>query len=207
MSDQHRDAKFINRHVCYTREQQLQVIRTLVFEMAELLTRHNVTYFLEAGTLLGSFRNKGIIPHDTDADFGMDEPGYEYIRDHVLDDLPVGLFLEVWNSTFHPSDRDDKLPVRLIHKHSALYLDVFVFLDWTKDGKDVVGPLASWCYFNCASCPKVETGGKELRVPREWIYPLVDCELEGRTMKCPHKTEDYLRYVFGGGFMTPQQYH
>lgn len=40
----------------------------IIFYLIDLLTKHNITYFIYWGTLLGSIRHGGIIPWDTDID-------------------------------------------------------------------------------------------------------------------------------------------
>ncbi|DAZ96895.1 TPA: hypothetical protein N0F65_008856 [Lagenidium giganteum] len=206
MDNSHREKNYI-KDICYTRQDIITTIKQLVFTLADIFEHHHITYFLDSGTLLGYFRNKGVIPHDSDGDLGIDEAGYLYLRDNLIT-VPPGYVLGVYNSSVNPREgRDDKLIARLIHIESALYVDVFAFLDKIKNGQPHVGPLPSWCYSNCVSCPFISGTGKELLVPREWIYPLVDYEFEGRTMTCPNNAEKYLAYMFGGSFRSPVQYH
>lgn len=40
-------------------------------DVHEVLTKHNVQYWIEGGTLLGAVRHKGIIPFDDDLDIGI----------------------------------------------------------------------------------------------------------------------------------------
>ncbi|DBA01624.1 TPA: hypothetical protein N0F65_011380 [Lagenidium giganteum] len=204
----HRDPKFYREEACYTRAQVRQILVDLVFNMTLLLETHKLTYFLESGTLLGAFREGGVIRHDFDADLSIDTPSFVYLRDHVID-VPAAYHLAVYNNSATPDERDEKLPVRFIHKESALYVDVFEFLDWEEEatGKKMVGPVVSWCFFNCKGCELVPYLGRKLRVPPEWIYPVVDCGFEGRTLKCPRETQKYLTHMFGPDFMIPIDDH
>ncbi|DAZ99352.1 TPA: hypothetical protein N0F65_005203 [Lagenidium giganteum] len=200
MARNHRERRLI-KDVCYTREEIQDILRNLVFNATTVLAQHNVSYFLESGTLLGSFREQGLIKHDVDGDLGIDVAGYEYLR-HNKVEVPPEYIFGVFNSTANPRQGGDiQLPIRLIHIPSALYVDVFVFLDWDgKDGEPLVGPLASVCFLGCVGCRSVP-GGKELRMPRDWVYPLVDCPFEGRTMKCPNQSDKYLKYMCGPSYM------
>ncbi|ACV22469.1 LPS biosynthesis protein [Slackia heliotrinireducens] len=48
----------------------------LLLEIDEICRRHDITYFLEAGTLLGAVRHNGFIPWDNDLDITMKEADY-----------------------------------------------------------------------------------------------------------------------------------
>ncbi|TMW56187.1 hypothetical protein Poli38472_008835 [Pythium oligandrum] len=204
----HVEPKYYREGACYAQEQIIDIIKDLVTVTTEAFEANDVTYFLDSGTLLGAFRDGKVIPHDVDADLGIDARGLTYLQQNLVV-FPDEYELNIWNSYLDPnSTRDDKLPVRVVHKESGLYLDVFAFLDWTdeENGAQMVGPLPSWCMFNCDSCPVAPTGGKTLRVPKDWIYPLIACPFEGATKKCPAQTEKYLKYVFGADFRKPVKY-
>lgn len=57
----------------------------LLIFIADLLTRHNIPFWVDAGTLLGFYRENNTIEGDDDADFGI--PG-KYTQD-VKNLIPI----------------------------------------------------------------------------------------------------------------------
>ena len=53
--------------------------------------RHNLRYYIFAGTLLGAVRHKGFIPWDDDMDIAMPRPDYDKLIQHQKEWLPAGL--------------------------------------------------------------------------------------------------------------------
>ncbi len=80
---------------------KMQLMQTdMLVELDRVCRKHNITYSLTGGTLLGAVRHKGYIPWDDDADVGMLREEYEkfkkvaheldpelcYFQDHTTDD-------------------------------------------------------------------------------------------------------------------------
>lgn len=205
MERNHLDPNYIRKGACFSRRQVQQIITDLVLDASVIFEAYNITYFLDSGRLLGSYRNGSLIPHDQDADMGIDERSFEFLQKNLII-LPSKYALHVFGSEIHVGGyRDKELPVRIVHKGSALYMDVFVYVDSndTTSGDNTTGPIPSACFAGCKSCPRVGPGKWQFRVPYDWIYPIQSCSFAYRTLKCPAQPEKYLRYMFGGDFMTP----
>ena len=71
--------------------EHLDKVHQIIFDMLcaidDLCHRHNIQYFLDAGTLLGAVRHKDFIPWDDDADLTMRREEYEKLL-KVAHELP-----------------------------------------------------------------------------------------------------------------------
>lgn len=54
-----------------------QIYLDMIAEFNQFCLKHNLTYYMVGGTLLGAVREKGFIPWDDDVDFAMPRPDYE----------------------------------------------------------------------------------------------------------------------------------
>ena len=58
----------------------------------KIARKHNVTYFLTGGTLIGGMRRGGIIPWDGDGDIGIVEEDYDRLKFVLQKELPRGMY-------------------------------------------------------------------------------------------------------------------
>ncbi|MBQ3738528.1 MAG: LicD family protein [Bacteroidales bacterium] len=65
----------------------------LLLQLDRICKKHNLSYFLAGGSLLGSVRHKGFIPWDDDVDINMKRKDYEKLLD-VADDFVGPYFLQ-----------------------------------------------------------------------------------------------------------------
>lgn len=207
LSEGHLEAEFAHKDACWSRQQVQKILIDLVLDTSAVFSQHNITHFLDSGTLLGAYRHGNVIPFDQDADLGIDTLGFTTIKTTPIQISPA-YALHVFDSELHANGtRYKELPVRVIHHDSGLYLDVFVYKDSDQpNGRKLTGPLPSGCFVNCGKCPMVERGKWEFKVPFEWIYPLRRCLFAGQELRCPRQPTLYLRYMFGDDFMEPQPY-
>lgn len=200
---------------CFTRRKIQEIIVNLVHVTARVFEQNQLAYWLDSGTLLGAVREKTVIPHDNDADFGMDQTAYYRIRDAPLPadrDFPKEYKMVVFNSSFHDDGgRDANIPIRVIDTRNGLYVDVFVFFDEVNEddaaGTAMLCPKVSWVFWNCERCPTTAGVGKAFRIPRDWVFPLEKCTFANRLVNCPRRSDKYLDYLYGDGYMTPVEYH
>ncbi|GAB9477818.1 hypothetical protein Gpo141_00014975, partial [Globisporangium polare] len=203
---------------CFSREDVQQIMVDLVGNLTDLLQQHEIPYWLHGGTLLGSYRHKTVIPHDVDADIGIDQKGYEALRDgkfafsHDFD-------LQVFMGKYHQrGTRTAGIPARFIHQKSGFYTNIYVFVDENGSGLDeanaknnteveatttpeaqpkpsppssLFGPSHSARFASCVHCPK-QTNGWEFKIPKDWVFPLRPCDFGSTIAMCPARTEQYL---------------
>ena len=75
------------------RRQQMRMLDILL-EVDRICRKHNITYWLSSGTLIGAVRHKGFIPWDDDLDIEMLLPDYERLMKILPQELPDTMALQ-----------------------------------------------------------------------------------------------------------------
>ncbi|PQP84598.1 hypothetical protein C0Q44_08590 [Paenibacillus sp. PCH8] len=70
----------------------------LIDRLKEVCDRHNLTYYMSGGTLLGAVRHQGFIPWDDDADFLMPRKDYEKLKLVAAKEFTEPYFLQTEES-------------------------------------------------------------------------------------------------------------
>jgi lipopolysaccharide cholinephosphotransferase len=114
-----------------------QVMLEILLEFDRICKEHDLTYWLDHGTLLGAVRHGGFIPWDDDLDVTMPREDYERFLEIAPSALPAKLFLQTQQSdpaymNFFAKIRDRNSTFidaweakRNIRYHQGIYIDIF----------------------------------------------------------------------------------
>ncbi len=124
------------QHRMSTKEAQ-KVMFDILCEFDEVCKKHNLTYWLDHGTLLGAVRHKGFIPWDDDLDVTMPREDYEKFLHIAQKELPKNRFLQykktdkqcvIYFSKIRDNDScfiDAWEESRNVKYHQGIYIDIF----------------------------------------------------------------------------------
>lgn len=178
------------------RQIQLKITRMLIiFDL--LCRKHDIKYWLIAGTLLGAVRHGGNIPWDNDADIGMLRSDYEKFLT-ISHELPSDMFVQNTNTDphFHVyqsntaklRDRNSCycLCVRYgCKRHDGLMLDIFVY-DKSPNTLSRTDKEIYECFYR----------RNDWLLPLE-LFPLQEISFEGYMFYAPNKYRSFLQRNYG----------
>jgi len=120
------------------RNVQLRMLEMLEY-IDSVCERHNINYWLGAGTLLGAVRHKGFIPWDDDLDIELTRSDYKKLIRRLKKEMSPKFVLQT-----HQTDRNYVLPIAKLrdttshitefrnadrnYKYRGIFIDIF-FLD------------------------------------------------------------------------------
>lgn len=153
-------------------------VSQILQELLPFLNENGVQYWLESGTLLGAHRDGKIIPWDDDADIGMTFDSFNKLKS-LKSELPQNLRYVSLERLKGP------LKAKIECTKSGLACDIFVFQekDETLYTKKYIGL--------CHGCK-----GRVFDFPKNSVFPLQPCTIEGTAAYCPFDTISYLKYQY-----------
>lgn len=115
------------------REIELTILR----QVDAICKKHNIQYFLTAGTMLGAVRHHGFIPWDDDVDIGMLPEDYERFLKVAPENLDIELGYQNFSTELTSHYIHDKIRLknsffstRYSNKYpmmNGVYIDIFVY--------------------------------------------------------------------------------
>ncbi len=95
-----------------------KIMLDILIEFDQICKKNNLTYWLDAGTLLGAIRHKGFIPWDDDIDVAMPRNDYNKFLKIYKKDLSSHLFLQT-----RESDPEFSLYYAKIRNTNTLFIE------------------------------------------------------------------------------------
>lgn len=164
-------------------------LHSLMDSFDKLCTKHDVGYWITAGTLLGAVRHQGIIPWDDDLDISMTQEQYDKLRvKMVIEDMKrTGYMIKTTPGGF---TKFGKIREQGTKHGFATWVDIFVMrLNQDKYEFRSANHRKSW--------------------PRMWYHKSEVERLKrykfGKLMlPCPPKPSSFLKRAYGRNWMTPK---
>ena len=123
------------------KDEDLQRLHTVLYqilaEIDRVCKKHNIPYFIQGGSAIGAFYNKGVVPWDDDVDVGMTRENYNRFLEVAPAELGEEYFLE-WFGTepntpfyFAKVKMNNTLFVEQIWRnmdiHHGIFVDIFPY--------------------------------------------------------------------------------
>lgn len=176
---------------------QGQLITTRMMKIFDLVCKkHNISYWLTGGTLLGAARHKGNIPWDTDNDVEIFLEDYIKFFQIAAKDLPEDIFFQNSISDRALRPPNDAEAAKLTHKAVGIYRR-----QWNPRLRD---PKSCYTYCIKHGCSwhdgmMIDIFVKETKDPEN--FPLKQMEFEGFLFPVPNNWRSQLEKLYHSNFM------
>ncbi|MHA1680479.1 MAG: hypothetical protein ACTSUE_05685 [Promethearchaeota archaeon] len=172
-----------------------QCIFDLLLKYGMLLDGTDLEWVLQQGTLLSAIRHAGINSIDYDADIGVyygNKRDYQTMETAVNKKMPKSLHYS-FMIPCHPRPK------------KSIHLDAIGLVTNWKNESLVDSLTSQDIYHNIPFVSPSEGGnvytrkhsGQRYTIPREWIFPRVQCLFQGLIFPCYHKSIAVLQQLYG----------
>lgn len=166
-----------------------KIMTDMLREFDRICRNNNLNYWCVGGTLIGSIRHKGWIPHDADIDVAMLEYDYKKLQKIIQKNLPKDYWFQDKSTDKYYKSTIGK--IRYLHAyysdddkhkwHNGIQLDIFVFKD---DGKIL--------------SPHPETIDSDIKpISKNMIFPTKELYFNDILVRVPNNYKKYCKDAWG----------
>lgn len=186
-----------NRKSGETTLRQCQLVMARMLNILDFVcSKHEIDYWMTAGTLIGAIRHKGFIPWDCDIDVGMSRLDLARLK-RVTDEFPPDIF-------YQDSDTDPHYPewnysVKLRDRYSS-------YVEWQRNNPDSKwhnGLQVDLIIYDTDEDGLLVNPFKGTRYTKNDIFPCIRMEFEGALLCAPKNYDEYLRRRYGDYLRLP----
>ena len=157
----------------------------LLKQLDKILTKHNISYVVDGGTLVGTVQLGKRIPWDDDMDIYVMKADEKRLMNLIQQTYTHLRFLPSYNGLYYKIWNNKSKPVANGQAHNWPFVDVGIL--------------------DSNSTHVWEQRTKELKYsrhvyPKEWMLPSRRMVYEGFPVNVPQKSLDFLRYRFGSNW-------
>ena len=172
-------------------ENNLKDEKTGLTEIAEVLNKAGIPWWVDCGTCLGAFRYGGVIPWDGDIDIAVLIPDFHNVL-HALNDLdPKKYIVQDWSTREFPESY-----IKVFIRKSGTLIDIYHFdIDLEKKELLYVFSLENHLFF--PEWWKIRERRFKVPVAFDTVFPLKKAQLDGIEVFVPNDTVKYLQRIYG----------
>lgn len=170
-------------------------------EIVRILSEHNIPFWLDCGSCLGTYQYAGSIPHDWDIDIAMLMADFDNVKNALQTLDPTKYVVQDWSGRVRP-----KSYLKVLVRESGGMIDLYNFV--IDEEKQQIHTILS-NEFNIFLPESWKR--RELRyctpMPFSYVFPLKKALFEGIEVPVPGQIEEYLTVFYGKNLAPAKIYN
>lgn len=160
--------------------------------IAEIFKKHQILFWVDCGTLLGTYRYGGVIPWDWDLDLAILQPDFDTARRLLSTYLDKDKYcVQDWSGRDKPGSY-----LKVYVKGTDTLIDIYNFsIDAEK--KEISSIFSNEESPFLPTSMKIRERRYTLPTPFSLVFPLKRAMFDGIEVPVPNQTKRYLQYRYG----------
>lgn len=182
-------------------ETNLSLDKEALKEVARLLNKYEIPFWLDCGSCLGAYRYGGVIPWDFDIDIAVLQPDFDNIRIALSELDPKKYVLQDWSGRDKP-----KTYLKVYVRETGRLIDLYHF-EIDPKHKTIQSILSNENSIFLTEGWKIRERRFIIPTAFEDVFPLKKVSFDGVMVFVPNQTEKYLKQRYGQDISPPKVFN